>query len=93
MHAFSYVRRSDDNLLELVVSFHHVPYGNQTHAVRLSGKCLYLLAHLAGLCQLSYICLPQYQVHCSFLWLPVSSFLLDFPYLLAEILKFPLKIL
>ena len=42
------VWRSEDNLHELIHSFHCVGLGAQTEGVTLSGKCLYLLNHLTG---------------------------------------------
>lgn len=37
---------SNDNLEELLLSCHHVGTGNPTQAIRLGGRCLYLLKHL-----------------------------------------------
>jgi hypothetical protein len=38
--------KSEDNMWELVLSFYHMVSGDQTHIVKLVGKCLYLLNHL-----------------------------------------------
>lgn len=38
-----YIWGSEDNVGELVLSFRHVDFKVQTHAVRLGGKCIYSL--------------------------------------------------
>ena len=40
-----HVWRSEDNLQEWVLSFHHVDPREQTQVVRLGSKCLYLLSY------------------------------------------------
>lgn len=39
---------SEDNLWELVFSYHHVVSEDQTPVIRLDGKCVHLLSHPTG---------------------------------------------
>lgn len=48
IHVTVYVRRSEDNLEELVLSFHYMGSGDQTQVIRLGGKPLYPLSRFAG---------------------------------------------
>lgn len=40
--------RSEDNLWQSVLSFHHVCPGNRTQIMRVGGKCLYQMSHLGA---------------------------------------------
>lgn len=48
MHVTVYVWRSEDNVEELVLSFHYMGSGDQTQDIRLGSKPLYPLSRLAG---------------------------------------------
>jgi hypothetical protein len=40
--------RSENNMYELPLSFYHVNYRDQTHIIRLGGKCFQLLGHVGS---------------------------------------------
>lgn len=48
VYAMMYSCRSEDNLQKLILSY-CMDSGTQTQVLRLGGKFLYLLSHLAGL--------------------------------------------
>lgn len=59
IYTMACMRRSEDNLGEWVLSFHHVGPGDQTQIVRFGGKYPYWLSHLTGpnrhLCEAAFV--------------------------------------
>lgn len=49
LHMYGHKWRSEDNLSELILSYHHAGLREQTQAIKLGSKCFYLLSHLTGL--------------------------------------------